>query len=325
MLLSLIKRTVIVMAGVLVVAACRKSVDSEYDKLSKEMSGTLVSYVESGNAFLFNGYNYAFTPDYVGVPVKLNSAAGAADTVFATVDTSLVATYNAMFNENNPMIPSGAFVASHNGAYPVAAGAIQSPDSLYAMLKDGTGLKDSITYLVPIRLHDKNGVGIQPSVMFFKMLVTFTNMSVKIGGGTGYPFYFYGGMYFSSLLYIPSTGVVTPPAKIKIGVQLSARYPLSDLYVDAQAYNDAATVSAVSSSYSPWPDDTYSLANTHIRIPANSLYGEDSIEVSIQNYSSFVLFKSYMTVVKLKPYASDSLSVPLAKDSTSAILSMFVY
>ncbi|BAV07357.1 protein of unknown function [Filimonas lacunae] len=307
------------------VAACRKDKPSDFDALSGAMAGLHASYYEHAVAVLLNDSFFHVTNSYTNIPVKLTAAASVNDTVYAVVDTALITSYNSMFSENNPIIPANAFVASNNGKFAIAAGHAESVDSLHVQLNNATQLKDSAIYLVPVRLSGKSGISLQPSVIFYKVQVTFQTLKAKMTGGSNNPFIFNRVWFFSPSVRINSDGSVTGPGVIKIAVGLNAPFPFADVYVNAGVYNDTTTLYEFSRYYTPYPDNSFSIANKRIRIPANSLKGVDSIELTLSNFASLKKYTSYLLAVKLTSETGSVYSVPVSKDSSAAYFSIFPF
>ncbi|ANI88262.1 hypothetical protein A9P82_02450 [Arachidicoccus ginsenosidimutans] len=292
------------------------------DTVAKDAGGLQTSYIENGNAITLNGTVYHFTPDFIGVPISLEKGAGSADTVFATVEPALVESYNQLYQENNAAIPDGAFGASNNGAFAISSGATTPVDSLYATLLDGSQLKDSAMYLVPIKLKDKNGTALKSSIVFFKMRIHKINLGVLIDtidavqGVTPIP---YKGGYFFDYFGADIAD------EYDFNIQLNAKFPQKDLKVSVEAYNDTASVNAFNAYDVPFPDGSFSISQKDYTIPAGALTASDNIQLKITNKSLFQSFTTYLLVVKLKQSSDTDNSVPVLGNGGIFYISFFTF
>lgn len=315
----------------MVLFGCKKDTANSLEALAQSMSGPVSSYVETGNQYSVNGILYHVTPSFVGLPVKLNKSAETEDTVFAEVMPSLVDTYNQLFTENNVAIPDSAFGVSHNGVFPVAAGATQTVDSLYAVLNDASQLVDSGVYLVPVRLTEKKSAGLQSSVVFFKMKIRkYGELSAMVDVTKPYDgltLNAWKGGYLRSNFFQAIDGIVPGFTKIKLGVKLNLPFTGGhDLKVSSKVYNDSATIqSFVGTGYLPYPDNTLTVVKSEVTIPAGSLYSQDSIEIAINPQTQYVKYKSYMFIIELEESSDPAYAVPLQEGKKAAYMSLFTY
>lgn len=308
------------------IASCKKSI-SDADTLQSKFASGMVSYVEQGNVLALNGNNYSFTPNYIGVPVMLTSVAKTADTVTCVVDPSLVSQYNQIYQEQNPAIPQGAFQVSHQGVFPIGAGSAQAKDSLCVLLNDGSQLKDSTVYLVPVTLAAKKDSRLAYSVYFFKVFVTKGDLKAKMNGiGT------VNGVSFNRVASgalqntHTSTGV---PDSLKFSIRLTTVFPAHDVYVQGNLLTQSELAAAITKekfpSTIPVPDNTGSLTKDLVTIPAKALLSKDSLKLIFPNKANLKKSQWYVMGVKIISYTGSMYGVPpVANDSCRAYVRFFL-
>jgi len=313
---------------------CKKNNLSELDKAAARLSGSsMVSYVEAGSMMSLNGTNYNYVTSYIGVPVTLKAAVNTNDTIFASVDTTLVSVYNQVYQENNPIIPNGAFSIGHDGIFPVAAGAAKSNDSLYVTLRDASRLRNNTTYLIPISLASKNGSELTYSLFFIKMKVMIgqitSRMDMANRWGTGPAPYWRNGSLFITYTFTTGTnGTVVGPDSVRISVALNSAFNPSNLSAYARIAVDDSTINAysrkVGTTYRALPADTYELRRSVVRIAAGSAKSTDSLSIILKNKQNILRSTWYLVGVKLRSASNDGLGAPpVPTDSATAFVSIF--
>lgn len=308
---------------VLGIAACKKNM-SDADGLQSRFDKGMISYVQGSNVVRLNGKEYNFTPYYVGVPVRLKEEVKSVDTITAVVDPSMVAQYNQFYQEKNPVLSEGAFEVSHQGKFAFAPGDVQAKDSLYVLLKDGSQLKDSTIYLVPVTLSSKQGVNLRYSLFFFKVLVTKGDLQAKIHGatvGTGVS----PTRLASGALQVNNTGVLRDSLKFRI--TLNKVFPANDVSVQATILTQSELTAAIAKekfvTTTNVPDANTVLKKGIVTIPARALLSKDSISVGFINRAPL---KSgwYLTGIKIITYTNSVYGVPpVASDSCRAYIRFF--
>lgn len=311
-----------------VILSCKKEL-SDADSLQSRLGSGMVSYVQGSNVVALNGINYNFTPYYVGVPIQLKDAAKSEETVTATVDPSLVAQYNQLYQEKNPSIPEGVFKVSHEGTFPLASGSTQAKDSLYVVLNDGSQLKDSTIYLVPVSLSSTSGSKLKYSIFFFKVFVTKGDLKAKMYGVSGTN----GAKadrFTSGALNVIYASVV--PDSIKFRVTLNTVFPAHDVSVQVTALTDdevqAAVIKEGFSSYPvpiPVPANIYTLSKDLVTVPARALLSRDSVTLRFPNKANMPKSRWCIMGVKVISYKGSEFGVPpVANDSTRAYIRFFI-
>lgn len=305
------------------IAACKKNT-SDADGLQSRFDRGMVSYVQGSNVVRLNGNEYNFTPYYVGVPVRLKEAVNSVDTITAVVDPLMVAQYNQLYQEKNPAISGGAFEVSHKGKFSFAPGDVEAKDSLYVLLKDGSQLKDSTIYLVPVTLSSKQGANLKYSLFFFKVLVTKGDLQAKIYGatvGTGVSL----TRLSSGALQVNNTGVLRDSMKLRI--TLNKVFPANDVSVQATILTQSEITAAIAKekfvTTTNVPDANTVLKKGIVTIPARALLSKDSISVGFINRATL---KSgwYLTGIKIITYTNSIYGVPpVANDSCRAYIRFF--
>ncbi|WP_158288359.1 DUF1735 domain-containing protein [Mucilaginibacter psychrotolerans] len=284
----------------------------------------MVSYVEEGNVLALNGSNYSFTPHYIGVPVLLNKAAKTNDTVTSVVDPSLVSQYNQIYQEKNPSIPLGAFLVSHNGAFAVEKGSAQAKDSIYVLLDDGSQLKDSTTYLVPVTLAAKKGSQLKYSVFFFKVFVTKGDLKAKM-----YDVSTIDGTQANRL----GSGAIdvtydVVPESVNLRTTLTTLFPAHDVSVKATLLTQDELNDAITNEFFPgipMPDNTAALSKDLVYVPAKSLLSGDYLTLHFPNKANLQTFQWYVMGVKIVTYTASEYGVPpVANDSCRAYIRFFL-
>lgn len=308
----------------IVIFSCKKNM-SAVDTLQSRFDTGMVSYVQGSNVVALNGVNYNFTPYYTGVPVRLKESAKTADTITASVDPSLVSEYNQIYHESNPSIPQGAFEIAHQGAFAMNSGATEAKDSLYVLLKDGSQLKDSIVYLVPVSLSAKKGSKLRYSLFFFKVLVTKGDLQAKTYGSTTGTGISYNRLAPSGALQVVLSG--TPlPDELKIRMTLNKLFPAHDVSVQATMLTQSEISAAITKETFvgiPVPDANASLSNDLVTILAKTLLSKDSVTVRFSNKNQLTA-GWYVTGVKIKTYTGSVYGVPpVANDSCRAYIRFF--
>lgn len=305
------------------IASCKKNM-SETDTLQSKLGSGMVSYVEEGNVLALNGSNYSFTPHYIGVPVLLNKAAKTNDTITSVVDPSLVSQYNQIYQEKNPSIQQGAFKVSHQGTFPLAAGTTQAKDSLFVVLNDGSQLKDSTTYLVPVTLAAKKGSQLKYSVFFFKVFVTKGDLKAK--------------MYDVSTIdgtqaNILGSGAIdvtydVVPESVNLRTTLTTLFPAHDVSVKATLLTQNELNDAITNEFFPgipMPDNTAELSKDLVTVPAKSLLSGDYLTLRFPNKANLQTFQWYVMGVKIVTYTGSQYGVPpVANDSCRAYVRVFL-
>lgn len=293
----------------------------------------MVSYIQKGSMTTFNGMTYNYITSYVGVPITLKNAAKSADTITASVDTTLVSAYNQLYLEKNPDIPQGAFKIAHNGKFPINNGSSQASDSLYVTLNDASKLKNNTTYLIPIQLKVKNNSELRYSLFFIKMTVTIGQLTARMAlgnkWGTSTPFWRNSTQF---LQYLPSSdakGVMMGPDSVRFGVTLNTAFNPANVKVDAVVAVDDSTITAYSkifgTTYKAWPENTYELRRSSVTVKTKNQTGADSLCLVIKNKEKFTRFTWYLLGLKIKRAANNPLSVPAVRsDSCRAFVSFFV-
>jgi hypothetical protein len=307
--------------------SCKKNL-SDADALQAKLASGMVSYVQAGNLVSLNGTNYNFTPKYVGVPIILTDAAKGVDTITSVVDPSLVSQYNQIYKENNPSFPQGAFGVSNQGSFPMISGSTQAKDSLYVLLKDGSQLKDSTNYLVPVTLSAKNGSKLKYSVFFFKVFVTLSSLKAKIYGGSTFNSTTWNRLAIGKALN--ATYINAYPDSLKWRTTLTTVFPANDTYVQATILTDDELKAVIvqQSNFNGallLPAANRALTKDVSTIPARSLLSKDSITMKFYNKADLKKTTYYLTGVKLITYTTSIWGVPpVANDSTRAYLRVFL-
>lgn len=309
--------------------ACKKQDDS-LDSLAKAISGYTSSYVEKGSALRINGIAYNDTTiAYRGFPVSLSAAAGSETVVKATIDTTLIAAYNAMYGEKNRMFDSTAFKLSNNGEYHIKTNQVTSADSLYVLLKSATKLVDSAVYLIPVRLTATNGAGVANSIVFFKMFISSTSVDGYIFSGyafntTAYPYPYSGSngskTFFLTLNKDANGQVIGGPDLVKFNVFLRTRFALKDLNAYAAIDISDSSIKALTTSYYNYvrfPEGTYELVKNKVTVPANGYFSSDSLSIRLSHYEKFQSGVYYLMGIKLVSEPSDIYSMPPMKSTAS--------
>ncbi len=318
----------------IVLFACKKE-DDPLTALARELGAYKYSYIETGNAIRLNGLTSGDTTlSYRGFPVSLTGTASGETIVTATIDTSLVASYNTLYHESNPAIGVNTFRPSFNGTYRVAANETTAADSLYILLNDASNLEDSTIYLIPVRLTANNGAKVATTVVFFKMMVTITAVDLYVNGGSAFdytsPYARNGSQYWGLYLSKDADGKVIGPSSLKISVATGARFAASELHAYAVTDVSDSLISAFSAAayntYVPFPEGTYSLTKTTATVDANNLYSRDSLTISFNNYDAFQAGKFYLMGVKLVAGQDDALSAPPRQGAASyALFSFYIF
>lgn len=314
--------------------SCKKD-DSDFSSLVKNLQGVTNSYIEEGLSVNLNGQDFSSTHKFIGVAVSLSKTTNQADTVEASIEPSLIAEYNQYYSENNPEIPDSAFSVSNNGKYAIKAGKSSSTDSLYVTLINGTQLKDSGVYLVPVKLKSKNGNSVSPSIIFFKMVVhkSILTASFETSDNQGITGNIYnGGLLFWGFVIGSATPVLPFENPYKIGVKLSSIFTFHDLKVSAVIYNNDSAASKINPSstdaYTSFPDDAIQFTKSTVTIPAGSLHSQDSLTFSFDNTSKkFKSGNQYALTLVLQPFADENYRVPLVDSLSKAYytMSLFLY
>ena len=309
------------------VISCKKDM-SDADTLQSKMGSGLVSFVQGSNVVGLNGASYAFTPHYIGVPVRLKDAAKSVDTVNASVDASLVAQYNQIYKENNPSIGAETFHVSHQGRFPIASGSAQSNDSLYVVLNDGSELRDSTVYLVPVTLSAKSGSKLSYSVYFFKVFVTKGELRAKMYGA---------GVINGATAIRTNSGsgalavyYSVAPDSVKLRVTLNTTFPANDVFVQATPLTDTEIAAAIVRenynalpSYLPLPANLYTVSKDLATVRAGSLLSRDSITVRFPNKALMPRQRWYVMGMKVKTYAGSPYGVPPTPNDSARIYIRF--
>lgn len=308
--------------------ACKKDL-SDADALQSRLGSGQVSFVQGSNVVALNGVNYNFTPYYVGVPLKLKEAAKSEDTITAAVDPSMVAQYNQVYLEKNLAISADAFKVSHSGNFPVASGSTQAKDSLYVVLNDGSQLKDSTMYLVPVTLAAKKGSKLSYSLFFFKVFVTKGDLKAKMFGGS-----VINGTapnrLTSGALSVAYSSVI--PDSVKFRVTLNTQFPAHDVSVQGVALTDAEVNAAITKEGFPGfpapipvPASAYTLSKDVATVSARAVLSKDSITVRFTNKANIPRSQWCVMGVKVKTYTGSQYGVPpVANDSARVYIRFFI-
>lgn len=311
--------------------SCHKQ-DDELTALARELGSYKYSYIETGSAIRLNGVTSGDTTlTYRGFPVALTGNSSGETVVTATIDTSLIASYNTLYHESNPAIDVNAFRPSFNGTYRIAANETTAADSLYILLNDATKLADSTIYLIPVRLAANNGGKVTTAVVFFKMMVTITNVELYVNGGSAFgytsPYARNGSQYWGLYLSKDGSGKVTGPSSLNISVAASARFSASELHAYAVTDVSDSLITAFSAAayntYQRFPEGTYSLTKAGATVPAKALYSTDSLTISFSNYDAFKPGVFYLMGVRLVTNQQDALSAPAKKGAAAYALFSF--
>ncbi|WP_440133921.1 DUF1735 domain-containing protein [Chitinophaga sancti] len=303
---------------IIVQFSCKKE-DDPLTALARELGSYKYSYIETGSAIRLNGATSGNTTlTYRGFPVSLAGSASGETVVTATIDTSLIAAYNTLYNESNPSIDTKAFRPSFNGTFRIAANEKTAADSLYILLNDASGLENNTLYLVPVRLSANNGGKVATSVVFFKMMVTITAVDLYVNGGAAfeytYPYARNGSQYWGFYLSQDEAGNVIGPSSLDISIAAGVRFPAGELHAYAVTDVSDSLINAFSAaaytSYERFPEGTYSLTKASAVVAANTLNSSDSLKLSFSNYSAFKPGTFYLMGVKLVADQQDPLSAP---------------
>lgn len=305
------------------VLSCKKD-RSDADALQSRFDKGMVSYVQGSNVVRLNGKDYSFTPYYVGVPVRLKEAVKSEDTITAIVDPSIVTQYNQLYQEKNPLLPEGAFEVSHQGKFSFTPGTVQAKDSLYVLLKDGSELKDSTIYLVPVTLSAKEGVQLKYSLFFFKVFVTKGELRAKMFGSTATTAISYNRLSSGALQVVTTAAL---PDSMKLRIMLNKLFPASDVMVQAtmlsQSEISAAIIKEKFNNNTYLPSSNVAIMKDVVTIPARTTLSKDSIGVRFLNKAGL---KSgwYITGLKIITYTGSEYGVPpVANDSCKAYIRFF--
>ncbi|HEX8021377.1 DUF1735 domain-containing protein [Mucilaginibacter sp.] len=328
---SLLNIRAAILLGILCIgiASCKKSLN-DTDKLQGRLATGSVSYVQGSNVVALNGNNYNFTPYYVGVPVNLTEKAKSTDTVTAVVDPTLVSQYNQVYQDKNPSFQQGAFQVAHNGKFAVEAGATQAKDSLSVVLTDGSQLKDSTIYLVPVTLSAKSGAALKYSLFFFKVFVVKIDLKAKMYGMTVLNGNTAGRSSYGALSIVYTA---TVPDSLKFRVSLNTLFPAHDALVQATFLTDdevnAAIIKENFPGYPaplPVPAGTALITKDLATVPSGRLLSMDSITVKFPNKQNMSSFQWYVMGLKVKSYTASQYGVPpVANDSCRAYIRFFLY
>ncbi|KQR70458.1 DUF1735 domain-containing protein [Pedobacter sp. Leaf176] len=316
-----------IIIAVITLAACKKEM-SEADDLQSRMSSGMVSYVQGSNVVALNGINYSFTPYYKGVPIGVKERVKSDDLITAVVDPSLVAQYNLIYRETNPAISAEAFTVANKGVFNLTSGSTQTKDSLYVLLNDGSQLKDSTIYLVPVTLSSSNGAKLNYSVFFFKVFVTKGELKAKmssasiIGGVTA-------GRLSSGALSLYYT---TVPDSVKFRLTLNTQFPANDVRVQGIALTDDEVRAGITKEKFtgvpapvPVPGAAYNLVKDLTTVTAKSLFSKDSLTLKFPNKALMLKQRWYVMGVKLKTYTGSPFGVPpVANDSARVYIRFFL-
>lgn len=307
--------------------SCKKEL-TDVDTLQSKMGTGMVSYIQGSNVVSLNGVSYNFTPYFVGVPIKLKEEAKSDEIVTVTVDPNLVAQYNQLYLENNPAIPQGAFSVVQDGMFPISKGSSEAKDSLHVLLNDGSQLKDSTIYLVPVTLSSQKGSKLSYSVFFFKVFVTKGELQSKmfgssvINGNTA-------ARYFSGALGLVYSVV---PDSVKFQVNLNTQFPAHDVSVQAVFLTDDEVNEGIITEQFygypepiPVPMGIYTLTKDVVTVPARSLLSRDSLTVRFPNKADLPKDQWYVMGLKLKTYTGSQYGVPpVANDSARVYIRFFI-
>lgn len=331
-----IKSAIGLLLAVAGVVACKKNNDSPENELAKALSTYTYSYVEQGSAVRLHGIAYNDTTlKYRGFPVSLSAAAGSETVVTATIDTTLIATYNSLYHETNPLFNSSAFKLSFNGSYTIKANELTATDSLYVLLKSATTLTDSAVYLIPVRLTAKNGASLVNTIVFFKMYVTSTSIDAYLNGGyTDTYNYFLTWNGSATCTYFnqrdadgnfSSTGDV-----VRISTFLRTKFPSADLHAYAVLDLSDSVINAFGTAtgytYKPFPAGTYELVKSSVTVPANANLSKDSLVLNLSHYEKFENGTYYLLGIKMVQSPDDVYSIPPMNSTASwAFIRMYFY
>lgn len=310
------------------IVSCKKDL-SEADTLQSKLGSGMVSYVQGSNLVALNGVNYNFTPFYIGVPIQTKEAAKSDETITAIVDPSLVAQYNQLYQEKNPSIPEGAFQVSHQGSFSITSGSTEANDSLYVVLNDGSQLKDSTIYLVPVTLAATSGSKLKYSLFFFKVFVTKGDLKAKmygasvIGGNTA------NRLYSGALSLYYST----VPDSLKFRLTLNTLFPAHDVDIQVTTLtDDEVNVAILKEGFYgypaplPVPAINYALGKDLVTVPAKSLLSRDSVTLNFPDKANFPKNQWYVMGLKVVTYKGSQFGVPpVANDSTRVYIRFYVY
>lgn len=319
----------------LLVLSCNKQSLSPEDRLSDDLSKAPNSYVESGTGIFLNGTAYsAQTDNYIGLPVGLVSNTSAGDSIFATVDTTLIATYNKLYGETNDLYPKKSFTVSHNGAFYVSPQSSYSKDSLYVLLNDANNLQNGKTYLVPVTLSARSGSQLKYKVVFFKMTINKKDIVAGIYGGSTYSYYapykISNALLFTYYLSRDASGVPIAPDVLKMNVSLNAVFAAKDLYISGVPDKSDSLVKAYSAlrgwAFQPFPDSTFQMVHDQVTIPKGALYSSDSLSVHIMNLKKFQTSTYYVLGIRLRKLPDPLTGVPAATDGSEvAYISFYIF
>ncbi|BAV07540.1 protein of unknown function [Filimonas lacunae] len=326
----------LVLVAAVTVFACKKE-DDALTSLARELSNYKFSYVQSGSAVRLNGIAYEDTTlTYRGFAVSLTGAASHEVVVDAVIDPSLVASYNALYSESNPSFDTSSFKVSYNGVFTIAANATTATDSLFIKLKSATRLKDSTTYLVPVRLTARTGEQVATSIVFFKFFVAATSVDVYMNGADYFSYYWAynrsGSLYYPIYFTRDENGKITGPESLSFSSFARTRLKSQEMHVYAVTNVSDSLIKAFSAStgysYQAFPAGTYSLAKNKATIPANAYLSSDSVKVNFTNYEAFETGKYYLLGLQIVREPTDALSAPPAATTSFngfALVSFYVY
>ncbi|KRT17827.1 hypothetical protein ASU31_00585 [Pedobacter ginsenosidimutans] len=309
------------------VISCKKEY-SDSDTLQSKMGSGMVSYVQGSNVVALNGTNYNFTPFYIGIPITLKEKAKSDDEITAVVDPTLVAQYNQIYKEKNPEISAQAFRVAKKGVFSIGIGSLQAKDSLYVELNDGSGLRDSTVYLVPVTLSSKIGSNLTYSVFFFKVFVTKGELKSKMFGAS-----VFNGATASRLRSGALTLFYTVvPDSLKFRVNINTFFPASDVSVQGVALTDAEVNAGITKegftgvpTPRPVPSGVFSLTKDLAMVPARALLSRDSLTLKFPNKGGMVRQQWYVMGIKLKAYTASPFGVPpVANDSARVYIRFFL-
>lgn len=324
----------LIFSMICIILSCKKQLltDLESEISANLSSSGMVSYVQKAAVTTFNGQTYNYITSYIGVPISLKANAKVNDTIVASIDTALVSSYNKLYLEVNPVIPKDAFSVSHSGRFPITNGTLQSADSLYVTLKNGTLLKSNTTYLVPIKLKSLHGSDLKFTLFFIKATITKGQLSARMANANSWgnaSSYWRNSTMFINYIVSSTQGVMNGPDSIRFGVTLNTAFNPSDVKVDANIVVDDSTITAYSkifgTNYKAWPQDTYELKRSSARVKMRSLVGSDSLCVVLRNKQKFARSTWYLLGLRIRRATNNILSVPsVASDSSRAFVAIFV-
>lgn len=309
------------------ILSCKKDLN-DADSLQSRMGSGMVSYVQSSNVVALNGINYNFTPYYVGVPIQLKEAAKSAETITAAVDPSLVAQYNQVYQEKNLSIPEGAFQVAHEGSFSIASGSAQANDSLSVVLNDGSKLKDSTVYLVPVTLSAKSGSKLKYSLFFFKVFVTKGDLKAKMYGAT----IINGNKADTRASGALNLYYSVVPDSVKFRLTLNTMFPAHDVNVQVKALTDDEVYAVmIKENYTGYPSPlpvpayTYNLTKDLVTVPARSPLSRDSVTLKFPDKANFPKSQWYVMGLKIITYTGSQYGVPpVANDSSRVYIRFFI-